>query len=251
MADDGELDELILAGGLISTVVRVGDTVRRTPARQFVRRLLRLFERVDWSGAPRLLGTDAAGRDVLSYLDGVVPWERPHAADVRTEPAVRAAARLLREFHDLTAGSPLAGRHEVVCHNDVSPKNTVYRLDPTAAGDPVLVPIAFLDWDIAAPGDRLHDLAHLCWQFLGLEAPVADGPPGDDPLAVAVELLPVVCESYGEGVDRSRLIETVVWWQERCARGIRVLAARGDPPMTELVERGDRDGHRAGRAVGA
>jgi hypothetical protein len=34
---------------------------------------------------------------------------------------------LVREFHDLTAGTPLATGGEVVCHNDLSPKNTVYR----------------------------------------------------------------------------------------------------------------------------
>ncbi|ORT47868.1 hypothetical protein UK99_20675 [Frankia casuarinae] len=23
------------------------------------------------------------------------------------------------------------------------------------------------DWDLAAPGERIHDIAHLCWRFLG------------------------------------------------------------------------------------
>ncbi len=67
---------------------------------------------------------------------------------------------MVREFHDLTAGTPLARGAEVVCHNDLSPKNTVYRGDDGA----VLMPAAFLDWDLAAPGERIHDVAHVCWQ---------------------------------------------------------------------------------------
>jgi aminoglycoside phosphotransferase (APT) family kinase protein len=69
-------------------------------------------------------------------------------------------AELVRQFHDLTAGTLLADGQEVVCHNDLSPKNTVYR--DLGRG---LRPVAFLDWDLAAPGRRLHDVAHLCWQY--------------------------------------------------------------------------------------
>lgn len=85
--------DIALPGGFVSTVVRIGGTVRRTmPGNAaFVHRLL-----------------DFAG--------------------------------LVREFHDLTAGSTLAGDAEVVCHNDLSPKNTVYR-DPGTG----LRPVAFID----------------------------------------------------------------------------------------------------------
>ena len=71
--------------------------------------------------------------------------------------------------HDLTAGTPLAGPGEVVCHNDLSPKNTVYR--DRGLG---LRPVAFIDWDIAGPGDRLHDVAHVCWQYLPLGPAAGD-----------------------------------------------------------------------------
>ena len=27
-----------------------------------------------------------------------------------------------------------------------------------------LAPVAFLDWDLAAPGDRIHDIAHVCYR---------------------------------------------------------------------------------------
>ena len=51
-------------------VVRIGDTVRRpvgrwTPA---VHSLLRHLEKVGFEGAPRVLGIDEKGREVLTYL---------------------------------------------------------------------------------------------------------------------------------------------------------------------------------------
>jgi len=64
-----------LTGGSISAVAKVGDTVRRnagpwTPA---VHALLRHLEAVGFDGAPRVLGIDGQGREVLSYVPGEVP----------------------------------------------------------------------------------------------------------------------------------------------------------------------------------
>ena len=115
-----------LPGGFINSVVRVGDTVRRgLGARaEFVHQLLRHFEKHGWTGAPRLLGVDEHGREVLTFLDGHVAWESP-TDRVSSAESLAQVARLVRRFHDLTAGTPLAGDQEVVCHNDLSPKNTV------------------------------------------------------------------------------------------------------------------------------
>jgi len=55
--------------------VRVGDTVRRMAgsSRLAVRDLLLHLESVGFDGAPRYLGTDDQGREVLSWIDGDVP----------------------------------------------------------------------------------------------------------------------------------------------------------------------------------
>ena len=145
--------EVALRGGrLTAGVVRVGDTVRRPvgPHSPFVHRLLRHLEAVGFDGAPRVLGIDDRGREVLSFLDGWVPPDLGHFADAR----LAAAARLLRRLHDATAGSELAGEHEVVCHNDPSPCNFVFA-DAR--------PVALIDFDHAAPGDRLRDVAYAGW----------------------------------------------------------------------------------------
>ena len=157
--------EELLRGGFVTEVVRVGDTVRRRPGRNagFVHRLLEWLERASWDGAPRFRGVDEEGREILSFLPGHVPWQPAEQMRARSDDSLAVAAQLVRQFHDLTAGTCLAGGCEVVCHNDLSPKNTVYR---DRAG--VLRPLAFIDWDIAAPGQRIHDIAHVCWQYAGL-----------------------------------------------------------------------------------
>lgn len=217
-----------LAGGFVSDVVLVGETVRKSPPRDrvFVRRLLRHFEQHHWTGAPRFLGTDQRGREMLSFIHGEVPWRQSdEPSSIRSEQSLAAVARQVRHFHDLTAGTDLADGHQVVCHNDLSPKNTVYR---DTGGQ--LLPVAFIDWDIAAPGARLHDVAHVCWQYVGLGPGVRDAPE-------AARLVRVIADAYGLA-DRSALIDTIMWWQDRCWRGIEAAAGVGEPAMVRLHESG-------------
>lgn len=172
--------EVPLTGGrLTDGVVRVGSTVRRPMGAHspFVHRLLDHLEAVGFDGAPRLLGVDERGREILTFLEGWVP---PNL-DLFPDETLAAAAHLLRRFHDATAGSELAGDREVVCHNDPSPCNYVF-----AGGRPA----AFIDFDHAAPGDRLRDVAYAGWLWT-LSAD--DGPPVRD----QARRLRLMGESYG------------------------------------------------------
>lgn len=227
MRHHGRVSDGSLPGGFVNSVVRVGDTVRRRPpARaEFVHRLLRLFEQAGWDGAPRFLGLDEQGREMLGFVPGHVAWEASQPAEIGCDENLIRVAELLREFHDLTAGTTLAGPEEVVCHNDLSPKNTVYR--DLGAG---LRPVAFIDWDLAAPGERIHDVAHVCWQYLRLGPEVADA--GD-----AARGMRLICAAYGLA-DRDRLVDVILWWQDRCRRGIEAAAAAGDPAMRHLRDSG-------------
>jgi hypothetical protein len=152
-------DEVALGGGYVNDVVRVGDTVRRRvrEPRPFAQELLKFFEQRDWRGAPRFVGFDSEGREMLSWIEGHVPWvgvnEPPSVWD---ENAVASVAGLTRQFHDLTASTALAGDAEVVCHNDLSPRNTVYRrADAGTSESDGYRPVAFIDWDTASPGRRI------------------------------------------------------------------------------------------------
>ncbi len=75
-------DEVRLEGGSMTHVVRVGDTVRRSPGRQSaaVQALLRHLESQGVDGAPRALGFDGVTRDAslagdeASRVSLVVGW---------------------------------------------------------------------------------------------------------------------------------------------------------------------------------
>jgi Ser/Thr protein kinase RdoA (MazF antagonist) len=160
-----------LAGGNASgSVVRVGDTVRRRagPWTTAVHALLRHLNEVGFDGAPLPVGLDAEGREVLTFLPGTVPW--PDRFEL-LHPVERLAgvARLIRHFHDAVASfSPPAGASwqvlipaegdEIIAHNDLAPWNLVIGQSRCA----------FIDWDAAAPGTRLWDLAYAAHGFVPL-----------------------------------------------------------------------------------
>lgn len=224
MSDYDGVREELLSGGFINAVVRVGDTVRRPAAVRpdFVRSLLRLFEAHGWSAAPRFLGVDDEGRDILTFVEGHVAWQPQQPSSVCSDASLVRVAQLVRQFHDLTAGGQLAHGEEVVCHNDLSPRNTVYQ--DLGSG---LVPVAIIDWDIAAPGQRIHDVAHVCWQYANLGPLVTD-------VDEAARRVALIADAY-DLEDRALLIETVLWWQDRCWRGIDAGIRAGNPTMIRLA----------------
>jgi Ser/Thr protein kinase RdoA (MazF antagonist) len=136
--------------------------VRRPPRlnAEFVHALLDHLAAVGFDGAPRFLGSDERGRDILSYVEGDVPADLGWHDDV----VLFAAGRLIRRFHDATVALVPHGfaRLEVVCHNDLSPCNFVFQ-----AG----IPVALIDFDTAAPGTRRMDLGYAAWCWLDLGNP--------------------------------------------------------------------------------
>jgi hypothetical protein len=145
----------------------------------YVRQLLLYLEEVDFDAAPRYLGIDPDGMDRVSFEVGWTPeglnWGR------WSDRQLRVAFRLLRRFHDTTAGSPVAEGAEVACHNDFAPPNLVFRDG---------LPHVIIDWEWAAPGTRRHDLGHAIWQWLNLGF---DGPN----VAEQTRRLGLVLDAYG------------------------------------------------------
>lgn len=121
--------------------------------------LLRHLEAVGFGGAPRGPSYDGQGREVLTYVDGEVPQGPPY---LLSDARLVSAARLIKSFHDATASSPLRRGQGVLCHGDLGPHNTVYRVE---------VAVAIIDWDAdVAPGRRAVDFAHAVWCFGDLTA---------------------------------------------------------------------------------
>ena len=185
LAYGDRVNEAPLSGGRVTRgVVRVANTVRRPrkPNSELVRALLGWLTELDLELAPRYLGVDDQGREMFSYLEGEVPDELDAGF---TDATLVAAARLIRRFHDATAGSPLAEGLEVVCHNDLSPCNTVFRNG---------MPVALIDFDNTAPGIRLDDLGYALFLWLNLGT---DGPDS----AEQGRRVNVFCNAYGVPAD--------------------------------------------------
>jgi hypothetical protein len=143
-------------------VVRVGDTVRRPAehANQLMRDVLVHLERVGFEAAPRWLGFDEQGRDVLTWIDGDTFTDRsqmhpyigdPPARITFSEEQVAAVMRLLRRYHDTFDD-------EVICHGDYGPWNIVWR-----AG----MPFAVIDFDNVYRGAAADDVAYALRMFVG------------------------------------------------------------------------------------
>ena len=151
------LQEIPLVGGRLTPgIVRVGNTVRRHPKGNaaFVHDLLLFLEDHDFDFAPRFLGMDEQGRDIYSYLEGQT-WLSSGSG--LSDDLLVQAARAIRSYHDITAGSTLAQGHEIVAHHELGPHNTIFQENRL---------IGFIDWDDAAPGTRLRDLANAVYNYV-------------------------------------------------------------------------------------
>jgi len=170
--DDPDEPEIALEGGDVTEgLVRRGATIRRPSEdhSKLVRALLLHLESVGFEGAPRFLGVDAAGREVLSFIEGEVAG-RPRPEWIADEDRLESVARLVRRYDDAAAGFGLAdglvpppfepaglppdpsGPPELIGHRDVTPENVVFR-DGTA--------YALIDFDLARPTTRVMEVVNM------------------------------------------------------------------------------------------
>ncbi|MGA7203619.1 MAG: phosphotransferase [Specibacter sp.] len=184
----------LLSGGNMNAVERDGGTVLRTagPWTPTVHRYLRYLRRAGIGWIPAPLGVED-GRERLSFLDGVVPLY-PLPGWVWQEKLLVDGARRLRALHDASIGFSLDGAvwqspakvpAEVICHNDFSPHNLVFR-DGAMVGA--------IDFDMCSPGPRLWDLAYFATRAVPLTEVTPSGAPGMDQARARVQL---ILDAYG------------------------------------------------------
>jgi len=237
--------EIPLHGGTANRglVVRIGDTVRRParPTGAATHALLRHLDRVGFDGAPRFLGIDSDGREVLSYVPGraITP---PYPAWALTDVALASVAELLRRYHAAAAGfdptpyqwppsppDPFGGA--LVLHNDPNLDNVVFRHGRA---------VALIDFDLASPGTRVWDVAAAIrlWAPLRQDADVPDGRRGQ-----VLSRFRLFADAYGLTDDeRAVLVDAVIanhdWLYEVVQSSVRA----GHPAFSDywLSGAGDR-----------
>lgn len=210
LMDEEAAVEVLLAGGHDSgRVTRIGCTIRRSvrPWTPSVHAVLRHLESVGVAGAPRVIGFDTEGREVLTYIDGLDGRQ----ARCYSDTALSQVAQMIRDLHNgLASFSPPAGSHwrpdprapkgDLICHNDLSPANTIYR-DGT--------PQAFIDWDFATPSTAVWDLSYAVRTFVPLYSVDDCRHLGYEP-GHRTDRLRLFCHAYEmDSSDRRDLLPTV------------------------------------------
>lgn len=209
--------------------MRVGDTVRRPlgPHSPLVHAVLAHLEAVGFEGAPRFLGLDARGREVLTFIEGEVAG-RPHPAWLADDSRLASVARLLRAYDDAAAGfapparllepvappdlpgmppepEPPPGAGRFVGHQDITPENVVFR-----GGEAV----ALIDFDLVRPATRVDEVVNLCLHW----APLSPERDRSEPLrrADAVVRTRLAADAYGlDAAARAAFVPTAIRRTER------------------------------------
>lgn len=193
--------------------------------------LLRHLERTGFE-APRPLRMDDQGREVLTFIEGEAHSGtlEPLPDHVMADEHLVGAARLLRHYHELVSDfrPPPDARwrlvaptpHEIICHNDWSPWNTLFRQGRVAA---------VLDWDLAGPGTVIWDVANAAYSWAPLFAGHTKS--SIDEKARRARLF---LDAYGLE-DRSAFLSTCRLRLEYVGRWIEEGARQGDPGLQRLV----------------
>jgi Phosphotransferase enzyme family len=231
-----------LDGGItnVGRVVRVGAHVLRpsSPQSASVHAFLRSVRHAGFEGAPLPIGIDQDGRERLVFIEGDVPVA-PYPDWSQSDRALASIARLLRGLHDAARGldahgstwdeslaDPAGG--PLVCHNDVCPENVVFR-DGIA--------VALLDFEFAAPGRPVYDVAHLARLCVPIDDEFDQARLGWRP-ADRPARLRLVADAYGLGQDgRAELLTAMDDAIDRIAVSARRRVEAGDPSAVEMWNR--------------
>ena len=223
-------EEVLYGGNVASAVVRIGATVRKpvTSATPAVEALLEHLAAEGFQAAPRTLGRDELGRQVLEYIPGVLADTVPPLS----EEDLEHLGQLVRRLHDtLQTFVPPANaawnvaippdREELICHNDLAPWNLVRDGDRWV----------FIDWDGAGPGSRLWDLGYLAQGFVPLWA-------GGDP-KVCGRRLRRLADAYGLDDRQRRQLPGIITAHTRGMFDLlQTSAATGHQPWARLHQEG-------------
>jgi hypothetical protein len=233
------MEEQSLSGGVANAgaVTRLGGYILRPRNSQSeaITDFLESITRTGFVGVPRPAGVTPDGRDRFVYIDGDVPIP-PYPAWSQHDEVLASITELLRQFHiasrtyDCSAwrwsnemADPEGG--PLLCHNDVCLENVVFE-DGVAVG--------LLDFDFAAPGRAIYDLA----TFARMCVPI-----DDDTNAARIGWLPadrpsrlrLIMDIYG--IDTDERLETfgeITRSMDQGGEFVRRRVRAGDPNFIKM-----------------
>lgn len=232
-----------LDGGNVGGAVRVGDTVRRAPGpwTPAVHALLTHLAAQRFTGAPRPLGFDEQGREVLTFLEGrTVGSGKPWPSWVHADETLDQVACWARDYHRAVADfvpPPDAlwcggGRWSpglIIGHNDAAPYNAAWHRGRLAG---------FFDWDLAGPVTPEWDLAFTAFSWVPLHARHVVTAEGFTDFAARPGRLDRFLGTYGWSGGTADFLDVVRERVRAHADGVRRLAANGDPVFGRLLRQG-------------
>ncbi|WP_433890841.1 phosphotransferase [Streptomyces sp. CA-111067] len=257
-----ETDE-VLDGGLANAgaVVRRGDVVRRPAPRNAagLHAWLRAARRSGFDGLPEPLRLTGDGREELTFVAGDVALP-PFPRWAMTADALRSVGELLARLHAVSDTVPVDGSAPwsremadpevgtapnggtgpevgtaqgsgiVLCHNDVCPENVVFRAGRAAA---------LIDFDLAAPGRPLWDLAMTARYWVPMLDPRSAAFSYPDPVDAPARLR-LLSDGYGLAREARAELPTVIEQATAvCREFVERRVADADPPfLRTFTERG-------------
>lgn len=239
-------NEEMLTGGNVSNVYRSRDTVRRDLKANShgIHKLLKHLENKDFNYAPKFLGIDEKDREILSFIEGEA-GNYPLKKYMWSHNVLKDIANMLRLYHDAVSDFPLLNewkpmdntpdKIEVVCHNDFAIYNIIFNHEK---------PIGIIDFDVAAPGPRLWDIAYTLYTCIPLSR-LYHSETGEvvyyDPLKDSYRIkqrVKLFFESYGiEGMEKG-FLEMVLLRVEGLCNYMIKKASEGEMAFQKMIDEG-------------
>jgi hypothetical protein len=230
-----------LPGGVANAgrVVRRGEFVLRpsNPHSNSVHSFLRKLRSTGFEGASLPVEIQDDGRERLVFIEGEVPVP-PFPAWARTNDALASIAVLMRSFHEASSQVPVGpgtwsdemadpAGGSMICHNDVCLENVVFRNGRA---------IGLLDFDFAAPGRPIRDLAAFARMCVPIDDDLSAVRLGFEMIDRPVRLR-LVADTYGlDGSGRKELLQHL----DRSMRGGGAFVQRrvdaGDPNFIVMLK---------------
>ncbi len=206
-----------------------------------VHALLAHLEAAGFEGAPRPLGVNAAGREMVSFLPGeTVGNARPWPAWTHSESALVDVAAWLRRYHAAVADfvPPTDARWRegetwrpglIVAHNDAAPYNAVWNADGL---------VGFVDWDMAGPVAVELDVAWVAFSWTPFHAPHVVAAEGFTDLAARLPRLELFLREYQWAGTTDDILALI---GQRLTLQLTLMtqaAASGDPTYQRMLSAG-------------